>query len=213
MKNFLKYDGKFYQFMNTFGNLVILNLLFVLTSLPLITLVSSLSALYYATIKTVRSGTGYPVQEYIAAFKRELKTGIVWGVLLLITAIILYIDISYVSQSPTVFGAISFAVFCLLAFIWVSFFIYGPIVLSRFSLKRFDLFKLTIVMLFRHLPYTVLLVIGYLIVGLLIYLMPIPLLFVLPSLLIYAVSFVIEKLFKRYVKEEPEAEEKWYTNL
>ena len=61
MKNFFKYEGSFYRFMNKMGNMIVISLLFVVTSLPLITLIPSLSALYYATVKTVRAENGYPL--------------------------------------------------------------------------------------------------------------------------------------------------------
>lgn len=213
MKKLFKYDGKFYRFMNKFGNLIILNFLFILTSIPLITIVSSLSALYYATVKTVRTENGYPVREYFEAFKREIKKGLIIGTALVLAGIILYIDLLYVSQSPSLFGAISYAVFILLALICFGLLIYYPIVLSRFKLKTMELLKLALFMLFKHLPSTILLFIIYIAAGLLIVLIPIPLVFVVPSVMLFFSSFITEKIFKHYMSIDENEEHKWYFEL
>ena len=213
MKKLFKYDGKFYRFMNKFGNLIILNFLFILTSIPLITIVSSLSALYYATVKTVRTENGYPVREYFEAFKREIKKGLIIGTALVLAGIILYIDLLYVSQSPSLFGAISYAVFILLALICFGLLIYYPIVLSRFKLKTMELLKLALFMLFKHLPSTILLFIIYIAAGLLILLIPIPLVFVVPSVMLFFSSFITEKIFKHYMSIDENEEHKWYFEL
>lgn len=213
MKKLFKYDGKFYRFMNKFGNLIILNLLFLLTSIPLITIVSSLSALYYATVKTVRTENGYPIREYMEAFKREIKKGLLMGTALVVSAVILYIDLLYVSQSPSLFGAISYAVFILLAIICFGLLIYYPIVLSRFKLKTMELLKLSLFMLFKHLPSTILLFIIYIAAGLVILLIPIPLVFIVPSVMLFFTSFITERIFKSYVSIEENEEDKWYFEL
>lgn len=213
MKKYFKYDGKFYSFMNKFGNLMILNFLFILTSLPLITLVSSLSALYYSTVKTVRTENGYPAREYIKAFKREIKKGLIMGTLLVLAAVILYIDLVYVAQSPSLFSAISYAVFILLSLICFGLFIYYPIVLSRFKLDAFALFKLSLFMLFKHLPSTILLFLIYGASGLLVLLIPIPLVFIIPSFMLFLTSFIVEKLLKNYIKIDEDEEYKWYFEL
>lgn len=214
MKKLFKYDGLFYRFMNKFGNLIILNLVFILTSLPIITLVSSLSALYYATVKTVRTENGYPVKEYWNAFKREIKKGLVMGTLLILSGIVLYIDLLYVSQLETMFGAISYAVLILLSLICITLFIFFPIVLSRFNLSLFELFKLTTFMMFKHLPYTIILFILFVAGGIVIVLVPIPLVFILPSVILFLSSFLFEKLFKKYMAiDEDVVESKWYFEL
>ncbi|MGO4938321.1 YesL family protein [Fundicoccus sp. Sow4_H7] len=214
MKNFFAFEGKYYQFMNKLGNLMGISMMFVLTSIPIITIVPSLSALYYTTVKTQRTGNGYPVQEYKAAFKRELKQGMIFNLCFIISAIVLVLDIWYVTQSETLFAAISFAVLVLLFFIWIALFIYLPVLLSRFNLSSFALFKMSLMMLFRHLPYTLLFIIIYLLAVLILYLMPIPFLIILPAVLMFGISFLMERILKKYLASEVLNEgQSWYTML
>ncbi|MDE1549968.1 YesL family protein [Jeotgalibaca caeni] len=214
MKKFFAYEGKYYKVMNRIGNLIGISVLFIITSLPIITLVPSLSALYYTTVKTQRIGNGYPAKEYWKAWKRELKQGILLNILFLVTGIILLIDMLYVFQSGTVFGAISFAVLSFLVYIWLALLIYVPILLSRFSLSSFEVFKLALSMQFRHLPFTILFIGCYLIAAFVLYLMPIPTILLLPALVMYSLSFLIEKILKKYLSPEALSDEqKWYTAL
>lgn len=214
MKNFFNYEGSFYRFMNKMGNMIVISLLFVVTSLPLITLIPSLSALYYATVKTVRAENGYPLKEYMKAFKRDLKNGVVLSLLFIIIGLVLYVDLRYVSQSQSLFGAISFGVLSLLAFIWLSLLIYMPIVWSRFSLRKFELFKRALLMVFRHLPVTLILLLSLLVVGVAVYLIPMPLLFIFPSLWVFGVSFLFEGVLRKYMPVDALGDlEKWYINM
>jgi uncharacterized membrane protein YesL len=59
--------------LDVFGNLFILNLLFVLTSIPIITIGASLAALYSVTLKMVRREEGAVVKSYFAAWKANFK--------------------------------------------------------------------------------------------------------------------------------------------
>lgn len=213
MKNFFKYDGRYYRLMNKTGNILLISFLFIVTSLPLITIIPSLSALYYATVKTIRTENGYPSKEYLRAFRREWKPGVFMSILFLIVGIILYIDLRYVAQSSSLFGAISFAVLNLIAFIWFSLLIYMPVVWSRFKIPLFDLFKQSLFMIFRHLPSTILFVISYLAACVAVFLIPIPLLFLIPSLLMLGMSYIMENIFKKYMKEAALDSDKWYINI
>lgn len=54
-------------------DLIILNLLFIICSLPVITIGTSLSALYSVTLKMVRNEEGYIVRGFFKAYKENLK--------------------------------------------------------------------------------------------------------------------------------------------
>lgn len=214
MKNFFAYEGKYYQFMNKLGNLMGISMLFILTCLPIITIIPSLSALYYTTVKTQRAGNGYLVQEYKEAWKRELKQGIKINLCFIITVVVLILDIWYVAQSETLFGAISFAVLVLLLFVWLALLIYLPIVMSRFKLSSFALFKMSLTMSFRHLPSTLLFMVLYIGSALILYLMPIPFLMILPALLVFGMSYLMERILKKYLAAEVlDSRQSWYTLL
>ena len=90
--DFFSINGKFYSFMTKVADLMILSVLWLFTSLPVITLGASSSALYYSVIKVVREESDRPTKAYFRAFRDNFKqstliTGGFLTVALLITAI------------------------------------------------------------------------------------------------------------------------------
>ena len=62
-------DSKMMSFLSRIFDLIILNILFVLCSLPVITIGSSLTALYSVTLKMVRNEESYIFRSFFKSFK------------------------------------------------------------------------------------------------------------------------------------------------
>ena len=56
------------DFINTLCNFVVLNLVFLISCLPVITIGTALSSLYYVTLREARGEYGYLVRTYIKEF-------------------------------------------------------------------------------------------------------------------------------------------------
>lgn len=63
------------DFINTLCNFVALNLLFLITCLPVFTIGAALSSLYYVTLREARGEYGYLIRPYLREFVRNLKKG------------------------------------------------------------------------------------------------------------------------------------------
>jgi uncharacterized membrane protein YesL len=61
------------KFLGRLGDIIILNLIFVVTSLPVITIGTALSALYAVAMKLARGEDPSILKEYMKAFKRNMK--------------------------------------------------------------------------------------------------------------------------------------------
>ena len=74
------------DFINTLCNFVALNLVFLITCLPVITIGTALSSLYYVTLREARGEYGYLVRTYLREFKNNFKKGtIAFAILFLIS--------------------------------------------------------------------------------------------------------------------------------
>ncbi|MBR3306598.1 MAG: YesL family protein [Lachnospiraceae bacterium] len=192
---------KFIDLMNKTGQLVILGLLFILTSIPVVTAGSSCCALYYSVVKSVRRGRGYPTKEYFRAFLKNLPKGIIFSLFF----IAFFTTMLYNTTSMLrIAAAAAMAGFALWLF---------PVT-SRFEKKFTELVMLTFVVTLRFWYVTLLLAGAG---GLLIYLfmytgfLPLMALPFLPGLWTYFSSFLIEKGLKRYQpKEAPEGVDAWW---
>ena len=61
------YDNVLIRLLNRVGDVMILSVLFVLTSLPLITIGASITALYYTAMKSLEIEDGYIAKIHIKA--------------------------------------------------------------------------------------------------------------------------------------------------
>lgn len=84
MKNIFNIDNKFFTFMGKVADIMILNLLFIITSIPIITIGTSLTALYSVSLKQSSGTSNYIVKEYFYSWKINFKQGTaLWGFSLL----------------------------------------------------------------------------------------------------------------------------------
>ena len=68
-----RYGSPFFRFMTLVSNLILLNLLWLFTSLPLFTIGASLSAKYFVTFQYVTKRDDSVIRAYFRAFKRNFK--------------------------------------------------------------------------------------------------------------------------------------------
>ena len=87
MFSFLSPDSKFMQAVSRFADLVILNILMILTSLPLFTVGASAAAAYTLTFRMLRSKEEPIVKSYFRAFRENFKQGTALWLIFLVAAV------------------------------------------------------------------------------------------------------------------------------
>jgi len=85
-------DGPLYHFFSRLLDMIKLNFLWLLFSLPVITIGASTAAAFSVTLKMVDEREGYIAKQFWSAFKANLKQGIPTGLLNLFFAYALYLD-------------------------------------------------------------------------------------------------------------------------
>ena len=90
---FLSYDSKFSQAMLHFCYACWLNLLWLVCSLPVVTLGASTTALYYVMLKLARGEDVNVTSLFFQAFRRELKQATILWLILLAAGLFLAADI------------------------------------------------------------------------------------------------------------------------
>lgn len=86
-------DNGFFEFMNRLGDIVFLNLIFLLSCIPIITIGDALISLYSVSLKMARGEEGYVIRGYFKALKDNLKQGLIVGILLELIVFILGADV------------------------------------------------------------------------------------------------------------------------
>lgn len=137
--------------MGGLGDWMILNVLFVVTSLPVITIGTSLTAMYRVSLRRVRKESRYAAREYMQAFREEWKDSTKLWLVFLCTGGILLFDVLYGKNLP---AALNTAVICLVT-LWVFTFTYAFPLQARFKNGIKNTLANALYLAFRHLPVTV----------------------------------------------------------
>ena len=210
-QGFFNYDNDVWRFVGRLADMMILNLLWILFSLPIVTLGASTTALYYCTIKIVHEEDRGNFRMFMHSFKQNLKEGIILWMILLPILVILLLDHRFFSMIFADNTALRFlfrGITDALLLLWLFVFLYVWPLLSRFDNTWQRTLIHALLMSIRHLPYTlgmiaadVLLVVGS---YFLILFMPMftPVFFVLGyPLIAWMNSAFFKRIFRLYEKK------------
>mgnify|MGYP002587022224 CR=1 FL=1 len=81
-RNIFGFDGSFINFCDKLFDVMALGFLWILCSLPIITIGASSTALYYAMVKCIKKGDGYIAKEFFRSFRMNLISGTILWVLI-----------------------------------------------------------------------------------------------------------------------------------
>ena len=210
--NILKPDSPVMDFLRTVTNLVIVNILYIICSIPIITFGAAYSAKYYVAMKVIRGeGTGVVIP-FFKAFKRNFKQATAVWIVMLVAIFLIIFDwrwITYNGWSNTEFVYKFFVIFFSFAVLLMTMAIFPTI--ARYDMKTSELFKAALIFIiikFIPLVLIVLLIVGSFIACLW-YAQWFPLVYVFTSTTItYFLSIVFIKQFDKLEKEMEGAEAK-----
>ena len=74
-RNIFGFDGSFTNICDKIFDVMALGFLWILCSIPIVTIGASTSALYYAMVKCVKNGNGYIAREFFRSFRLNLISG------------------------------------------------------------------------------------------------------------------------------------------
>ncbi len=150
--NLLAMDSPLMRFFARVGDIILLNFIFVVTSLPMVTIGASLSALYAVAMKLVRGEEPSVWREYLKAWKGNFKTATPCWLIMAAAAGLLVLDFRLAGVFA---GAAYTAVRLVLAMalgIWMLIFLYLFPYIARFENTVFHSIKNALLLNGAHLP-------------------------------------------------------------
>lgn len=153
-------DNGFWRAMNRVADIFILNVLFIICSLPIVTIGASATALYTVTLRIVRDEESYIVKGFWKAFKDNFKQStIIWLIMLLVGAF-LGVDLYLTSVMESSLMNIFKYIFYFITFLYVITLSFVFPVQSRFDNTIKNTIKNALIMGIAHfLPWTILIVV------------------------------------------------------
>lgn len=85
-------EGPLYKFLSRLWDMIVLNFLWLVFSIPIVTIGASTMAAYSVALKMVDDEEGYTVRSFVKAFKENFKQGVIMGLIAIAAIYIVYIN-------------------------------------------------------------------------------------------------------------------------
>ena len=157
MSKLFRMDSPLMRFLTKIADLMVLNILFCVTSIPLITIGASWTALYSVTLKMVRDEEGSVSRSYFRSFRQNFRQAtLLWlGVLVVLALLVLDIRVLNGMAGGPAPGLLRVGVE-ILALLGIMVLQYLFPSLARFEASLADTLKNACMMALAHLPKTAL---------------------------------------------------------
>ena len=92
-------DSKFTHYTNKFSDLITLNLWFVLTSLPLVTIGASATAMHYVLLRIYRDELEYSItRNYFRSFRENFRQATAIWIIYIVFGAVLFADLFFIAN-------------------------------------------------------------------------------------------------------------------
>ena len=202
--NLFNYDNPVWRFIGKFWDELVVNLLWIICSIPIVTIGASTTAMYYVTLRLVRDEDGYTIRSFFKSFKDNFKQATAIWLIFLAVGLILGFDLYFVltMMAYSTLRTVMTTVFLALLFIWFAMFTFVFPLQSRFynPVKKtiFNAFFMSI----RHIFYTIGIVVMDVVLVLLTLTMIPQLLMFGVALIAFVNSFFLNAVFKKYMPKD-----------
>lgn len=200
------FESKPVVYMSKFIDIIILNVIFLLSCIPVFTAGAAWTAMYYTCVKVIRRDRGKVWQEYIKSFKSNLKTAVgIWLPLVVLEGILGFVPYRLLTHGHSSFSAAAIGIAMAFFLFVLAVMIYSFAVLSRFTVNAAGAVKNAVIMSIQHGGESIYMLVLTLGMATLVMMgwkfLPVILL-VMPSVYMLLISLIMEKILIQYTPEE-----------
>lgn len=196
-------------------DMVCLNVLWVICSIPIITIGASTTALYTVMLKIVKNEEGYIFRGFFKAFKENFKKSTIIWLITAFFAVVWWIDSRISGMMGAGVGEVLQIIFLLVGFFILSVIIYIFPLTARYENTISATFKNALILTIAKLPYTLLMVAVAVVAVLaslwntMTLMLALPLWFLFGvSLIAWINSYLLRRVFTVFEQDEDNTEEK-----
>lgn len=201
----LNINSPVFQFLNTFTEFVLLNAVFLITCIPLITIGASITALYTVTLREARGEEGYLVRSYWKAFLENFRKSTLLFLVYFASGCVLLFNLVFWLQMQTPAGNLLLTGICLLSLLWLVSLLYVFPLQARFENSLSQTLRNALLLALSNRLCTVVILLLFLAATALFCLTSVFRLFLLVfgfAFLAYCNSFFFLKVFRKYEPEQ-----------
>lgn len=215
-QSFFRGDNPIFRFTGRVLDVLVLSGMWLVCSLPVVTMGAASAALYYSCVKCLRFGAGRPYRSFWESFRLNLKTGTAATVILLLMGLAL--DAGYLflvmaaGTGSSLWGTLRVAYLAAMMLIPLAVVTCAFPLLSRFTCTVGGLLRSAVLITFRHLPRTLgAAAVNGACIAAVAWGWYYGLILLVPALDALALSFLLEPVLRKYTPAPAEGEETpWY---
>ena len=149
----MNYDSRFSRVLSRLTELVLLNFVFILTCLPILTIGASVTALYSITLKMARNEEGYIIQGYFKDFAKNFKQATAFWLI----ELLLYFQLRVLYIAAAVNGGAMFQIYTVITWgldiLYSLYFLFVFPLTATFQNTFLNIAKNAFAMIIAHLPW------------------------------------------------------------
>lgn len=208
MGDFFNDDSVFMRLIFRLTDIVALNILFIITCLPVFTIGTAITSMTYTAMKAIDLDDGYITKKYFKAFRQNFKQSTFTWLIMLAAGGVLFFDVYFwVNMWITQRAALAkymivFSV--IMAFVFVMVLVWIFPIIATFQNKTSKNIWNALALSIRHFPWTLLLCITAAAIPVLAYFSFYFLIFMVVigfGALAYSYAFLFKHIFKQYIGE------------
>ncbi|MBR6321906.1 MAG: glutamate--tRNA ligase [Lachnospiraceae bacterium] len=209
MKRIFDMNNPVWQFMGKLFDAFILHFIWVICCIPIVTFGPATTALFYAMMRNVRDEDPHYVRAFFRSFKENLKQGIVIGLIFLIVGALLGYGMWFYTanrDSGTMYSVL-WGINLAMIIIYTMTLQYVFAVQSRFYNTVSKTISNAFFMSIRHFGWTFVMIVIFALVYFLVFFVGfVPLLLIGYGLVVFLDAYILNHVFKPYVKAAEEAQ-------
>ena len=129
---FLAIDSPVMRVLGRLGDIIILNMIFVVGCIPVITIGTSLSALYAVAMKMARGEEPSVWKEFWKAYKRNFKQATICWLIMAVVAMLLFVDFRIIRVFQGSMYSVMRVILAIILGVWILMFQYLFPYIARF---------------------------------------------------------------------------------
>lgn len=203
MVNLFDYNNKVFHFLSKVADSMILGILWLVCSIPVITVGAASSAFFYAYHKCIQQESGYVCKTFFHGFKTNFKQATVSWLLLLILTVIVILDcfiLITMGGSYSISSVMLAIVILVLTVVTLMALFLFPYI-ARYENTLKDSMKNCLLILFSNLLWAVLLLLLLLTAVLIAVCIPVLSIFI-PSVYMFFANKILEHVFQKYMQPD-----------
>lgn len=207
MKSLFDLNSPMMQFLLTLRDFVVLNVLWIIFCIPIITIGASTSALYSVAFKVAEDKDNYVAKQFMKAFRENLRQSIIAELILIIPILLIGFGLFFWASFQSIIGTIISTICIIFLVLLVGTMLYTFPLIARYENTTKQTLKNGLFFCVEYKKYTIIIIL-LTVLGVTLNVLTAPTAVIMCmfgyAFIAYVNSYLLLKVFKKFDNPEPE---------